>query len=265
MEKRQCSSRLPGSNFHYGPRPFGDPSLIVRTFPLGFVTFRALHISSHAHSPSLRRAELEMAVSRSTELWTGEERKSERKTALREVNQSFATSFIRTEKPSSADTTPHGPWVLLLNVKAPEPEVRRVKKYPRVSFFPKLLHISSTAARQQPLYWKMVEALQVCFDHADPHSLSTCVPVLKFKRELNHALVYLFICLHFFLSLRTFSHWPQNLFICAACCSRQFWRVSNCARWVTATFTSIFKDVFTLFFGVYSLHSRRLWKIRLLN
>lgn len=36
-----------------------DPSLIVRTFPLGFVTFRSLHISSHARSFPLRRAELE--------------------------------------------------------------------------------------------------------------------------------------------------------------------------------------------------------------
>lgn len=32
------------------PRPLGDPSLIVRSFPLGFVPFRALHISSHALS-----------------------------------------------------------------------------------------------------------------------------------------------------------------------------------------------------------------------
>lgn len=42
------------------PSPLPSASVGVRVFPVGFVTFRALHISSHALSfPARRRAELE--------------------------------------------------------------------------------------------------------------------------------------------------------------------------------------------------------------
>lgn len=157
-----------GSNFHHGPRPFGDPSLIVRIFPLGFVTFRALRISSHALSLLCAVLSWKMAEWGSRELGTGKERKSESEEAKWEVDRGLATSSPHTDEVSSPRKAPHGPRLCNFEVsKAPQPKVRRVKKYPRVSFS-KLLHISSTARQQQPLYWKMVEVLQVCSPHAAP-------------------------------------------------------------------------------------------------
>lgn len=97
------------------------------------------------------------------------------------MSTGFARSFMHLEELSSADTATHRLCPPLCSIKAPQPEVRRVKKYPRVSFS-KLLHISSTA-RQRPLYWKMVEALQVCPAHAS-FLLLTCALVLKFEFKI---------------------------------------------------------------------------------
>lgn len=134
------------------PRP-------VRPFPSSFVSFRRLHISSHALSlPAPCWAGKWLCRRAGSHAPQNKERTTERRRS--KWKQGSLGVGCTSREPPSVCATGRGLFLKTLEClkrhsSAGEKKVRRGKKYPRVSFS-KLLHISSTA-RQRPLYWKMVE------------------------------------------------------------------------------------------------------------